>query len=368
MKAIVVQPRVKDSIHMRDVPDPEPGPGDVVVKLIRVGLCATDAEIEHGLYGEAPAGEDFLILGHENFGVVEAVGRRVKGWKAGDFVVATVRRPCGACAACKAGENDMCSSGQYTERGIMRRHGFMAEYYAEQPQFLLRIPRAVRDVAVLLEPMAVVEKGIDQTYLVQRRMKAWTPRLGLSLGAGPIGLLAAAVMRLRGLRTVVVGREDPADLRAQIAQQLGAEYMSVATRTLFDVVKEIGEPDIVMEATGSSQAVFDATQILNRNGVLCLLSNTSGDRSLPVPANLINRRLMLGNQVVFGSVNANPRHFGAGIRNVVAIDRKWPGALKRLLTDPIPWQHHKTWFDDRGTSIKATLEISSESLLSRRRR
>jgi threonine dehydrogenase-like Zn-dependent dehydrogenase len=359
MKAIVVRPLVKHSIHMRDMPDPQMGPGDVVVKMIRVGLCATDVEIEHGVYGQAPPGSEFLILGHENFGVVEAVGRRVAGWKPGDLVVATVRRPCGRCAECKAGENDMCSSGQYTERGIMRRHGYMAEYYADSPQFLHRIPTSVRDIAVLLEPMSVVQKGIDHTYLLQRRMKAWRPALGLALGAGPIGLLAAAAMRVRGLRTVVVGREDPDDLRGPIARQFGAQYISVASRTLFDVVKEIGEPDIVMEATGSSQAVFDAMQILNRNAVLCLLSGTRGDRTLPVPANLINRRLVMGNQVVFGSVNANPRHFGAGVKDFVRIERKWPGVLQRLLTSPIPWQDHKTWFDRRGPGIKATLEISS---------
>jgi threonine dehydrogenase-like Zn-dependent dehydrogenase len=358
MKAIVVQPQVKDSIHMHDMPDPEMGPGDVVVKMIRVGLCATDAEIEHGVYGEAPPGNEFLILGHENFGVVEAVGRRVNGWKAGDLVVATVRRPCGLCPECKAGENDMCSSGQYTERGIMRRHGYMAEYYAESPRFLHRIPKSVRDIAVLLEPMSVVEKGLDHTYLLERRMKAWKPRLGFALGAGPIGLLAAAVMRVRGLRTIVIGREDPKDLRAQIAQQLGAEYVCVANRTLADVVKEIGEPDIIMEATGSSQVVFDAMQVLNRNGVLCLLSVTSGDRTLPIPTNLINQRLVLGNQVVFGSVNANARHFDAGVKDFVAIEKKWPGVLKRLLTSPIPWQDHKTWFEQRGDGIKATLEIS----------
>ena len=359
MKAIVVTPHVPDSIHMHDMPDPEMGPGDVVVKMIRVGLCATDAEIEHGIYGEAPAGSDLLILGHENFGVVEAVGRRVEGWKAGDLVVATVRRPCGVCPHCKAGENDMCSSGQYTERGIMRRHGFMAEYYAESPKYLHRIPKSIRDVAVLLEPLSVVEKGLDHTYLLQRRMRAWKPRLGLALGAGPIGLLGAAVMRARGLRTVVVGREDTTDVRARIAQQFGAEYISVASRTLADVVKEIGEPDVVLEATGSSQVVFDAMQILNRNGVLCLLSVTSGDRTLPVPANLINQRLVLGNQVVFGSVNANPRHFDAGVKDFVAIEKKWPGVLQGLLTNRIPWQDHKTWFDHRGAGIKATLEINT---------
>jgi len=358
MKAIVIQPRARGSMHLRDMPDPEMGRGEVAVKMVRVGLCATDVELDHGLYGEAPEGSEFLILGHENFGVVEAVGRNVKGWKAGDFVVSTVRRPCGTCGSCKAGEHDMCCSGHYTERGILRRHGFMAEYYVESPRYLHRIPRGVRDLAVLLEPMSVVEKGIDHAFLLQRRMRGWRPRLGLALGAGPIGLLAAAVMRLRGLHTVVVGREDGDDLRAQIARQLGAEFFSVANRTMADLVKEIGEPDLVMEATGSAQVVFDATTILNKNGVLCLLSVTGGDRMHPEPIDLINQRLVLGNQVVFGSVNANARHFDRGVRDMSAIEKRWPGALGRLLTNPIPWAAFRTWFDDRGHGIKATLEIA----------
>jgi len=357
VKAIVVTPRVARSMHMRDVPDPPLGRGEVAVKTIRAGLCATDVEIDHGIYGDAPDGSDFLVLGHENFGVVEEVGKGVKDWKPGDFVVARVRRPCGACAHCGCGENDMCGSGRYTERGIMGRHGFMSEFYVESPRYLHRIPKTVRDVAVLLEPMSVVEKGVDHAFLLQRRMHGWKPRVGLALGAGPIGLLAAAVMRARGLRTVVTGREAPTDLRADIARQLGAEYLSVADRTLADVVKEIGEPDLIMEATGSSQVVFDAMQAMNRNGVLCLLSVTSGDRQHPQPTDLINQRLVLGNQVIFGSVNASARHFDAGVKDFVTIERKWPGALRRLLTHPIPWQDHRTWFDQR-TGIKATLEIT----------
>src|SRR4051812_48916330 len=249
MKAIVVRPQVRDSIHMTDMPDPRMAADQVAVKMIRVGLCATDVEIEHGLYGEAPQGDEFLILGHENFGVVEDVGRRAKGWKAGDLVVARVRRSCGQCAHCKAGESDMCSTGLYTERGIMRRHGFMSEFYVESPQYLHHIPKSIRDVAVLLEPLSVVEKGLDHAYLLQRRMKQWRPRLGLALGAGPIGLLGAAAMRARGLRTVVVGLEEPTDDRARIAIALGAEYVCTAGRTLRDIVADTGEPELVMEAT-----------------------------------------------------------------------------------------------------------------------
>jgi threonine dehydrogenase-like Zn-dependent dehydrogenase len=359
MKAIVVKPGQKDSIHMQDMPDPKMKPDQVTVKMLRVGLCGTDAEINHGLYGKPPDGEEFLILGHENLGVVEEVGKKVKGWKAGDLVVATVRRPCGICPQCKAGENDMCSSGKYTERGIMRRHGYMAEYYTELPMYLNKIPKEVRDFAVLLEPMSVVEKGIDHTYLLQHRLKGWKPKLGVVLGGGPVGLLAAAVLRARGLRTVVVGREESTDLRAQIAKQMGAEYLSVANKSLLDVPKETGYPDIVIEATGSARVVFDAMEILGPNAVLCLLSVTGGDTMNAEPIDLINQRLVLGNQVVFGSVNANPRHFKMGVKDFVTIQKKWPGALNRLLTNKIPWQDHKKWFTERGSGIKSTLEIES---------
>jgi threonine dehydrogenase-like Zn-dependent dehydrogenase len=359
MKAIVVKPGVKDSIHMRDMPDPKMRPDEVAVKMIRVGLCGTDAEINHGLYGKPPDGDEFLILGHENLGVVEDVGKKVKGWKPGDLVVATVRRPCGICPQCKAGENDMCSSGKYTERGIMRRHGYMAQFYTEKAMFLNKIPKEIRDFAVLLEPMSVVEKGIDHTYLLQHRLKAWKPKLGMVLGAGPIGLLAAAVLRARGLRTVVIGREDVSDLRVGIAKQMGAEYVSVANKSLIDVPKETGHPDIVIEATGAARVVFDAMEILGANGVLCLLSVTAGDTMNEEPIDLINQRLVLGNQVVFGSVNANPRHFKQGVKDFVTINKKWPGTMSKLLTNRIPWQNHKKWFTERGSGIKATLEIGS---------
>src|SRR4051794_10082980 len=167
MKAIVVKPGQKDSIHMREMPDPKMKPDQVAVKMIRVGLCGTDAEINDGLYGQPPPGDEFLILGHENFGVVEDVGKKVKGFKPGDFVVATVRRPCGICFNCKHGENDMCTSGKYEERGIMRRHGYMAQYYVESAQWLNKIPKVAADVGVLLEPTTVVEKGIDHAFALQ---------------------------------------------------------------------------------------------------------------------------------------------------------------------------------------------------------
>lgn len=359
MKAIVVTPGVKDSIHMRDVPDPPLGAAEVAVKTIRVGLCGTDGEINQGLYGKAPDGSDFLILGHENFGVVAEVGKGVTDYAVGDLVVATVRRPCGHCYNCLHGENDMCTSGDYQERGIMRRHGYLAEYYVESPAWLNRIPAELEEIAVLLEPMSVVEKGIDQAFLIQRRLE-WQPRTALVLGAGPVGLLAAAVLRARGLDTHVVGREPASDYRAGIAKQLGATYHSVEGRTIADVRKEMAPVDLAVEATGASSVAFAAMQILGPNGVLCLLSVTGGFTVAQEPIDRINQQLVLGNQVVFGSVNANPRHFKRGVEDFAAIERQWPGVLKALITSRLPWSAFHTWFAGHGgDGIKSTLEVGA---------
>ena len=356
MKAIVVKPGVKDSIHMRDMPDPKLKPDQVAVKMIRAGLCRTDAEIGHGIFGEAPQGDEYLILGHENFGVVEEVGKKVKAFKAGDLVVATVRRPC-RCFTCKAGQTDMCYAGGYKERGIVGSHGFMAEYYVESPRWLNKIPKAIADIGVLLEPMSVVEKGIDHAYLIQRRL-AWKPRTGLVLGAGPIGLLAAAVMRARGLDTHVIGLELETDVRAQLAKKMGGSYHSIANRTILDAKMEMPPVDIAVDATGVARAAFIGMQMLGRNGVMCLLSLTGGAQTADQPIEKINQQLVLGNQVVFGSVNANAGHFEMGLTDFAVIERKWPGILKQLITTRLPWDQYQQWFGGEGSGIKTTLEIS----------
>jgi glucose 1-dehydrogenase len=357
MKAIVVKPGEKHSIHMRDMPDPPLQPDQVAVKMLRVGLCGTDGEINEGLYGEAPPGEELLILGHENLGVVQEVGTSVEGFKAGDLVVSTVRRPCGECFNCRHGENDMCTSGKYEERGIMRRHGFMSEFYVESPQWLHKLPKAIEDVGVLLEPMSVVEKGIAHSFALQKRLQ-WQPKTALVLGAGPVGLLAAAVLRARGLETYVLGREGATDLRATIATDMGAKYVSVENKTLFDVANKMPPVDLAIEATGASTVVFNAMQILGKNGVLCLLSVTGGFKTAEQPVDRINQLLVLGNQVVFGSVNANPKHFQMGVKDFTTIQKKWPGVLQKLITTRLPWDQYGGWFGKRGVGIKTTLEIA----------
>lgn len=356
MKAIVVTPGVAGSLRMESVPDPEMRAGEVAVRVRRVGLCGTDAEIVHGLYGQPPAGDDVLVLGHENLGVVEDVGRRVRGLRPGDLVVATVRRPCGVCRNCRGGEPDMCSSGAYTERGIMRQHGFMAEYYVEAPAFLNRIPRALSDVAVLLEPLSIVEKGIEQVYAIQRRM-IWKPALAIVLGAGPVGLLACAALRARGVQTIVAAREAGSDPRARIARDLGAEYIPVGDTPLADLPRRTGHPDLVVEATGSARVAFDAIEMLALNGVLCLLSVTGGSSTSQEPIDRLNQLLVLGNRAIVGSVNANARHFELGIKDMARIEKRFPGVLARMITGRVPWTEYPQRSAGTRDGIKTTLEL-----------
>ena len=228
----------------------------------------------------------------------------------------------------------------------------------ESPKWLNRIPKVAAEIGILLEPTSVVEKGIDQAFRLQERLR-WRPKTALVLGGGPVGLLAAAVLRIRGLDTYVVGREAADDARAKIASQMGATYVCVADKTLFEVQKEVPPIDLAIEATGAASVAFNAMQILGKNGVLCLLSVTGGVHTAQEPIDKINQQLVLGNQVVFGSVNANPRHFKMGVKDLAAIQKAWPGLLKQLITTRLPWREYKEWFGPHAAGIKTTLEIDS---------
>jgi threonine dehydrogenase-like Zn-dependent dehydrogenase len=358
MKAIAVIPGQQNSIHMQDAPDPTPAANEALVRVLRVGLCGTDAEINSGLYGEAPGGSDYLILGHENFGVVESVGSEVKGIKPGDYVVASVRRPCSECFNCQHGRADLCTSGKYTERGIKGRHGYMAEHYTESPEYLFKIDKSIQDIGVLLEPMTIVEKGAAEAMQIQKRLPS-KPRTALVFGAGPVGLLAGAALRVRDIDTLVVSKEADTDPRAQIAKAMGCRYFSVDGTPLDQLGKQVPCPDIIMECTGSSAVGFAAMQMLAADGILCLLSVTGGDKTELVHAAEINRDLVLRNNVVFGSVNASPTHYRLAIRALKTAQKKWPGVLAQLMTTRLPWTDFAKWFNREVSGIKSTLEIAS---------
>ncbi len=360
MRAVSVTPGQKRSAVLREVPAPLYGPQEVLVRVIDVGVDATDAEIDEGLYGEAPPGEDVLIIGHESLGRVERVGTAVRELRHGDLVVATVRRP-GECLNCRIGESDMCRDGDYTERGIRGAHGFMADYYVDRPEFLVRLPPAFRAVGVLLEPLSIAEKAVVQSFAVQRRLR-WEPKRALVLGAGPIGLLAALVLRtLRGLEVTVVGREvlEASAPKHEIVRRIGARYVSTLAVPVLELPRRFGAVDLIIEATGHPQVALDAAQILGRNGVLCLLGIPGRDETALLPAARLIRGLVLGNQVVLGSVNASRRYFDLGIQHLGEFERRWPGLLPRLITRRLPLEDFREALESRHENIKVVLEGGS---------
>jgi threonine dehydrogenase-like Zn-dependent dehydrogenase len=363
MKAIAVFPGKPNSVHLAEMARPSAsdisnGRG-VVVRVLRVGVDGTDKEINAAEYGAAPAGYDFLVIGHEGFGQVESVGPNVTELKPGDYVVATVRRP-GTSIYDLIGTSDMTTDDTYFERGINLRHGYLTEYYVDDAEFIVKVPQSLKEVGVLLEPMTVVEKGIHQAYEIQRRMHVWRPRRAAVMGAGTIGLLATLVLRLRGIEVTTFGLTPKPYLNSDLVEALGATYISTAETPVTDVAITQGGFDLMFEATGSSSVVFESMQALAKNGVLVLSSVTGGDRQIEVPADKINLEFVLGNKVMVGTVNANREYFEMGVRDMAQAEAEYPGWLKRLLTHPVKGLENYAELFDKLTHAKGAIKVYCE--------
>lgn len=356
MRAVTVTPGQAGSLTVRDVPDLQPGDGEAVVRVMQTGLCGTDAEITAGLYGEAPPGSPFLILGHENLGRVESAPS-ASPVGPGDLVVCTVRRPCAeGCLPCRSGQNDMCLTGNYRERGVQGLHGFMSERYADDPRYLVRVPPHLRPVAVLVEPMTVGQKTLEQTFRIQQRL-SWQPRQAVVLGAGPVGLLAAAAMRMRGLEVTVASREPEGSARDALLHEAGIGYVSTASTAVEDLPRRLGAIDLVLEATGSAAVIAPALSILGRNGVCVLASVTEVGRKREMDLGTWNRQMVLGNRLVFGTVNAARRHFEAAVRDLETAEAQLPGWLGRLLTRRLPFTEAARALKKEPEDIKTVLDF-----------
>ena len=364
MKAIAVTPGVPDSVRLVEMPAPEvsdvAGGRGVLVRVLRVGVDGTDKEINAAEYGAAPEGSDFLVIGHEGFGQVEAVGPNVTEVEPGDYVVATVRRPGGSIYDL-IGTNDMTTDSVYYERGINLRHGFMSEYYVDDAEFVVKVPGGLREVGVLLEPMTVVEKGIAQAYEIQRRLRVWRPRRAAVMGAGTIGLLATLVLRLRGLEVVTFGKTAKPYLNAELVEALGGTYVTSDDLPVAESASRYpGGFDLIFEATGYSPIVFDSMRALAKNGVLVLSSVTGGDRRVEVPADKINLEFVLGNKVMVGTVNANREYFEAGVRDMSQAELEYPGWLGRLLTHPVKGLESYRKLFEELTTAKGAIKVYCE--------
>src|SRR5205814_10449522 len=321
MKAIAVYPGKPNSIHLEEVARPKvtdvPDGRGVLVRVLRVGVDGTDKEINAAEYGAAPPGDDYLIIGHENFGEVVEAGPNVPDTiKPGTYVVSSVRRP-GKSLYGKIGLQDFTTDDVYYERGINLLHGYLTEYYVEDSDFVFPLPRTLREVGVLLEPTTVGEKGINQAYEIQRRLKVWQPRRAAILGSGTIGLLMAMAARLRGLELTVFSLPRPPYRNSELVEQLGAVYRSTQDSDLRAISEERGPFDLIMDATGFSPIIWEAAEVLGKNGVLVLSSITGGDRKAEVNSDKINQSFVLGNKVMVGTVNASPADFRSGVDDLI---------------------------------------------------
>jgi glucose 1-dehydrogenase len=361
MRAIAVFPGKPNSIHLASLPKPRldevPNGRGVLVKVLRVGVDGTDKEINAAEYGAAPEGYDFLVTGHESFGRVEAVGPGVSELQKGDYVVATVRRP-GTSLYDRIGTYDMTTDDTYFERGINLRHGFLTEYYVDDPEYIVKVPDGLRDVGVLLEPLTVVEKGIAQAYEIQRRLKVWRPRKAAVMGAGTVGLLATLVLRLRGLEVTTFSRTLRPYLNSDLIEAVGARYST--PMPVADAVRQFGPFDIIFEATGVSAVAFDGMLALGKNGVLVLSSVTGGDRTLTVPADRINLEFVLGNKVMVGTVNANREYFETGVQHMAMAEAQYAGWLSRLLTHRVEGLENYRQLIDLLTTGRGVIKVYCE--------
>ncbi len=338
MKAVAVRPGQANSIHMADLPMPRldeiPEGQGVLVKVLKVGVDATDREINDALYGNPPPGSDFLVLGHESFGVVVEVGKNVRNLKPGDFVTCTVRRP-GTSIYDRIGRSDITSEEVYYERGINLLHGFLTEYFVDDAEFVVKMPIGLKHLHVLAEPMSCAAKAVQQAFEAQRRLQVWEPQLAFVTGAGQIGLLTTLALKLRGFDVYTFARGPKPCLKSEIVEAMDAHYVSTKETSLEEVAQETGKADLIVDATGSSTVAFKTMEVLGHNGVIVWTGITGGTHQLEVPADAINLDWVLGNKLLLGSVNANRRHFEMGIADLALGEATYPNVIERILTTPV---------------------------------
>jgi threonine dehydrogenase-like Zn-dependent dehydrogenase len=347
MRAIAITPGKTDSAREIEAPRPAAPPDGALVRVLEIGVCATDSELIAGHIGWTPAGEDHLVIGHESIGMVEEVGPQARELHRGDLVVAMVRRP-DDCPACLAGNSDVCTKGKYTERGIHGAHGYLAEAYADREPFLVRVPPSQRSTAVLLEPASVAVKALRHAGRIQQRLD-WAPQRTLVLGAGSLGLLAAFLLRLRGLEVDVYSREPRNSARVALLERSGARYIT----GLPD-----GPYDFIFEAAGSPQLTAQAIALMGPNGVLALLGINPVHEQVTFPLGALNNVMVQRNQVIFGSVNANRIDFDAGLEDMAKIEHQWPGLLGEMITRRVPLSKFQDAIARRPDDIKVVIEVS----------
>jgi len=344
MKALAIIPGTTD-LHLVERPEPQlTSPHQIKMQVLQVGICGTDREEAAGGRADPPAGRTELVIGHEMFGQVVAVGSGITDVQAGDYGVFMVRRPCGACVPCGAGRSDMCLSGNYTERGIKGADGFQQEFVIDEEAYFLKVPDAIAHLGVLAEPTSVGEKAIEEAVRIQAarlpgaEADTWLQgKHCLVVGLGPIGLLAAMVLRLRGAEVTGVDIVDANSVRPAVLREMGGQYVDGRQVKTIDLDDVLGQIDLIFEATGVAQLEFDLIDALGINGVYVLTGIPAGDRPVTMQPGYLMQQLVLKNQVILGSVNAGFGHFQQGIADLEAAFQRFPGVIEKIITDRHPY-------------------------------
>jgi threonine dehydrogenase-like Zn-dependent dehydrogenase len=370
MKAVVVKPSAKQ-VRLVEVDEPcIQGPTDVKLRMLEVGVCGTDREICAFEYGTPPPGTETLVIGHESLGEVVEVGSDVTRVKVGDIVVPMVRRPCphDHCTACRAGRQDFCYTGDFRERGIKEAHGFMTEHVVDDETYMNPVPRELRGVAVLVEPLTIAEKALMQVDQVQRRLPWACPtsrgakqscHRAVVLGAGPVGLLGAMALVKAGFETHVYSRTPAPNPKSKLVESFGARYVSSEHVPVSQLASRLGNIDLVYEAVGASAAAFEMMMALGPNAVFVFTGVPGRKTPNQIDTDLLMRNLVLKNQVVFGTVNAGRDAYEAAIRDLGAFMESWPDATRSLITGRFPLEAYSEQLLGKAQGIKNVMAIAS---------
>lgn len=367
MKAVGVIPQKREVALLQHQVPRLSSPTQLKVRTLEVGICGTDREICTFAYGTPPGDSEYLVLGHEALGEVVEAGSGVSRFRPGDLVVPTVRRPCshGHCVSCRDARQDFCFTGDFTERGIKMVHGYMTEYFVEEEAHLNLVPASLRDVAVLVEPLTVAEKALAQVWQVQRRL-AWgtgegpNPGAGKTavvLGAGPVGILGAMALVVRGFKTFVYSRSAEPNPKADLVNAIGARYVSSETVPAAEFARMTGNIDLVYEAVGTARITFDVLRILGLNGVFVFTGIPPVKPAIPVEADTLMRQMVLMNQAIIGTVNADRPAFENAIKDLVEFKKRWPDALRSVITGRHPIENYRELLLGKATGIKNVISM-----------
>jgi threonine dehydrogenase-like Zn-dependent dehydrogenase len=364
MKALAVFPSSRE-VRLIDTPEPAiAGPTEVKLRILEAGICGTDREITSFHYGTPPVGSPHLVIGHEALGEVIDIGSSVTGWAPGDLAVLMVRRPCphDCCAPCRRGRPDFCITGDFTERGIKGAHGYMTEFVVDDERYMVPVPKELREVAVLLEPLTVGEKAAEQVRALAARLPGELkndPRnlRAVVLGAGPIGLLGAMKLVNRGVHTWVYSMDNADSPNVKIVSAIGARFVSSAEHPPSELAKMVGHISVVYEATGAAKVSFDVLSVLGVNGVFIFTGVPGVSGPIEIDAERIMRNLVLNNQVICGTVNAGRNAFEEGVQDLASFIKRFPAAVSALITARVAFDDARDAVLSRG-GIKGVITVA----------